>query len=223
MLVNSMLNRKSHSWRAYLKALLITTCVIGFSLGMESGPDAYERSTKFFGIGLLLVFLLCDALTSNGEKWLFNDNPDMTQTQMMFVMTLCQFFYSAVSLCFGNGFSGGLEFLLKYPMACAHVIILSIFSVLGQLFTFHIIKKHGAVMFSTMMTVRQMFSIAFSALLFDHKMSMLPCAFAVAIFFVILGDSASSFISKHQAKNKDGLSKATEDALICPTHNARSI
>lgn len=199
MLVSSLFNGKPHSWKQYSMAIAITACVIGFSLGMESSTDGHEQSTKLFGIGLLVIFLFCDALTSNGEKRLFNNYPDMTQTQMMFVMMLCQFWYSTMSLSFGGGFTAGFEFLSQYPMACTHVLTLSIFSVLGQLFTFHIIKKHGAVMFSTMMTVRQMFSITFSAFLFDHKMSVMSCICAGLIFLLILGDSARSFISKHQA------------------------
>jgi drug/metabolite transporter (DMT)-like permease len=227
MLVSTLFNGRAHPSKEYFKALAITACVIGFSLGMESA-DGPEHSTKLYGICLLILFLVCDALTSNGEKRIFNSFPDMTHTQMMFVMVLCQFVYCTVSLSFGTGFAGGFRFLVQYPVACAHVTILSIFSLLGQLFTFHIIKKHGAVMFSTMMTVRQMFSIAFSAFLFDHKMSVMSCICAGLIFLLILGDSASGFISKHQAqalqtKNKDGLSKATEDALTSPTQKARSI
>merc|ERR1719161_3324354 len=102
MLVSTLFNGKAHSWKEYSKALAVTACVIGFSLGMESA-DGPEHSTKMFAICLLVLFLFCDALTSNGEKRIFNSFPDMTHTQMMFVMVFCQFLYCTVSLSFGAG------------------------------------------------------------------------------------------------------------------------
>lgn len=62
-----------------------------------------------------------------------------------------------------GGFAVSFQFLSTYPEALYHVVTLSITSATGQLFIFYTIKKFGPIIFTIIMTTRQMVSLVFSA------------------------------------------------------------
>merc|ERR1719375_2960423 len=159
-------------------ALMITLCVIGFSLSMERLDKKAGQSTKLFGVLLMVVFLVCDALTSNGEKRIFNSYKEISSLQMMLVMALFALIYSSVSTILDTGIGPMFAFLMQNPSCMTHIAALSTFAVSGQLFTFYIIRIYGPVIFSIMMTVRQIFSMVCSAILFGHQMTLLSCVCA---------------------------------------------
>jgi len=192
MAVGTFVTGTSYGWKDYAKALAITVCVIGFSLSMEHSKSHSENATKLIGVGLMCLFLLCDALTSNGEKRIFNTYEAMSHWQMMFMMAMFAVVYTGISIAFHNPL-GLFAFLMKNPMACGHIFFLSVFAVSGSLFTFYIIKRYGPVIFSIMMTIRQIFSMTFSAILFGHEMGGMACFFAAAIFLILLGDAGHKF------------------------------
>lgn len=63
-----------------------------------------------------------------------------------------------------GGFFESLRFLSVYPEALWHVLTLSITSATGQLFIFYTIKKFGPIIFTIIMTTRQMTSLVVSAI-----------------------------------------------------------
>jgi len=210
MAVGTVVTGTSYGWKDYGKALAITVCVIGFSLSMEHSKSHSENATKLIGVGLMCLFLLCDALTSNGEKRIFNTYEAMSHWQMMFMMALFAVLYTGVSIAFHNPL-GLFAFLMRNPMACGHIFFLSVFAVSGSMFTFHIIKRYGPVIFSIMMTIRQIFSMTFSAILFGHEMSGMSCFFAAAIFLILLGDAGHKFWAKKPKEEKANDDKAKQE------------
>jgi len=200
MAVGTLVTGATYGWKDYLKAIAITACVIGFSLSMEHGSKK-ENATAMIGVGLMCLFLLCDALTSNGEKKVFNEYEAMSHWQMMFMMALFAVIYTGVSIAFHNPM-GLFAFLMKNPVCWMHIFFLSFFAVSGSLFTFYIIKRYGPVIFSIMMTIRQIFSMSFSAILFGHEMSAMACFFAAAIFVILLGDAVHKFWTSPARKEK---------------------
>jgi len=77
------------------------------------------------------------------------------------------------------------EFLLVNPQALKYNIITAITSATGQLFIFYTIKEFGPIVFTIIMTTRQMLSICLSAALFDHYISPKAAAGAVLVFAVL--------------------------------------
>merc|ERR1719213_1379652 len=120
----------------------------------------------------------------------------------MFMMAMFAVVYTGISIAFHNPL-GLFAFLMKNPMACGHIFFLSVFAVSGSLFTFYIIKRYGPVIFSIMMTIRQIFSMTFSAILFGHEMSVMSCFFACCIFLILLGDAVYKFWMSPAKKAKD--------------------
>merc|ERR1712196_149964 len=129
----------------------------------------------------------------------------MSHFQMMFMMALFAMLYTGVSIAFQNPL-GLFSFLIKTPMAWVHIFFLSFFAVCGSLATFYIIKRYGPVIFSIMMTVRQIFSMTFSAILFGHEMSAMSCFFASCIFLILLSDAGYKMWTApaKKAKEKEG-------------------
>merc|ERR1719230_1133620 len=111
---------------------------------------------------------------------------------MMFMMALFTVLYTGVSIAFHNPL-GLFAFLMKNPGCWVHILFLSVFAVSGALFTFYITKRYGPVIFSIMMTIRQIFSMTFSAVLFGHEMSAIACFFAACIFVILLSDAGFKF------------------------------
>merc|ERR1719324_2131023 len=206
MAVGTIVTGQSYGWKDYVKALAITLCVIGFSLSMEQSDSKKQNATAMIGVGLMCLFLLCDALTSNSEKKVFNTYQEMSHFQMMFMMALFAMIYTGASIAFQNPL-GLFAFLLKNPTASVHILFLSTFAVSGSLATFYIIKRYGPVIFSIMMTIRQIFSMTFSAILFGHDMNAMSCFFASAIFVILLGDAVHKFWTTPAKRAKEEKAK----------------
>ena len=70
-----------------------------------------------------------------------------------------------------------------------------------QLFIFYTIKTFGPVVFTIIMTTRQMFSIVLSTILFGHTIKALAMVGATVVFATIFHRI------KRQARNKKGSAK----------------
>ena len=63
---------------------------------------------------------------------------------------------------------------------------IAITSATGQLFIFYTIKKFGPVIFTIMMTTRQMISLVVSCMMFGHSLGQSSIVGAVVVFGVLL-------------------------------------
>lgn len=77
------------------------------------------------------------------------------------------------------------EFLRANPLVFRYNIITAITSASGQLCIFYTIKEFGPIVFTIIMTTRQMISICISALVFGHPISINALLGAAVVFFVI--------------------------------------
>lgn len=78
-----------------------------------------------------------------------------------------------------------LAFILADSTAFLHMTILSITSATGQLFIYYTIKEFGPVVFTIIMTTRQIFSLFVSCLLYSHPLKALAWASAFFVFGVV--------------------------------------
>jgi adenosine 3'-phospho 5'-phosphosulfate transporter B2 len=65
------------------------------------------------------------------------------------------------------------------------MVVLSVTSATGQLFIFYTIKEFGAVVFTIMMTTRQVFSLFISLVLFGHTIGMVGWLSIVSVFGIL--------------------------------------
>lgn len=78
-----------------------------------------------------------------------------------------------------------IEFLKANPNALQYNIMTAITSASGQLCIFYTIKEFGPIVFTIIMTTRQMLSICLSAIIFGHAISPLAAMGAALVFGVI--------------------------------------
>jgi adenosine 3'-phospho 5'-phosphosulfate transporter B2 len=99
------------------------------------------------------------------------------------------------------------EFLAANPIALRYNVITAITSASGQLFIFYTIKEFGPIIFTIIMTTRQMFSICLSAFIFGHHISGKASFGATLVFSVIF----YQIRSKYKARaNKNAQAVAEE-------------
>lgn len=197
MLVNTVINRVWQQWGDYILALIITGCVIGFSLIAEKASDNNPEHNTFFGVFLLCLFLLCDALTSNTEKWVYNKDKEYTNTQMMFAMGIVTLVYSTVVTAVSSGgFPPVFGFLGRHPECVVQIVMLSLTSTFGQWVIYYTVRKHGPVLLAIMMTVRQIISIYVSAVLYTHYIPPVAALCAAAAFAACLWRPFYKYITR---------------------------
>jgi len=80
-------------------------------------------------------------------------------------------FFTSWALIQQGNMMPSIAFMLRHPDFLWHVTILSITSATGQLFIFHTIATYGALVFTIIMTTRQVLSIFLSAMIFGHSFS----------------------------------------------------
>ena len=91
------------------------------------------------------------------------------------LLTLCALFGS------GEVFTV-TEFLMANPQALLYNVITAITSATGQFFIFYTIKEFGPIVFTVIMTTRQMLSMVISSIIFKHPMSFLSYLGTVLVF-----------------------------------------
>merc|ERR1719440_116541 len=187
MVVNTAVNQVVLPGADYALALLITLSVTGFSLIAEQASSSAAHENTMYGIFLLCLFLICDALTSNTEKWVYNKDRTFTPTQMMFSMGCVTLVYSALCTAMEpGGFGAVFSFIHRHPECIPEIIMLSVNSTCGQYVIYYTVRKHGPVLLSIMMTVRQIISVYISAVLYQHYIPLESAAFAAFTFALCL-------------------------------------
>lgn len=186
MLVGRLLHRKSYPWSEYAEAAFITLGVAIFSLNEKTPKAGHEGgSDSILGYLLLALYLTCDSFTSQWQDKVFKKF-HVSQFQMMLGINLCSIVFTGASLLQTGQGGTSWAFMLRHPDAAQHVFLLSLSSATGQLFIFYTIKQFGAIIFTIMMTIRQMLSMVLSCLIFAHPMAW-PSLVGAMICFTTIG------------------------------------
>ena len=186
MIVGILLNKKSYPAVEYLDALLITIGVGMFTLSEKANTAAAlnERSDSIWGLALLAMYLTCDSFTSQWQSRIYKSY-SLTQFQMMLGVNVWSMLFTGVTLARSGEGMTSFAFIMTDSTALAHMTILSITSATGQIFIYYTIKEFGPVVFTIMMTTRQIFSLFLSCILFSHPLHIAGWAGAIAVFFII--------------------------------------
>mmetsp|Transcript_5089 Transcript_5089/g.7028 ORF Transcript_5089/g.7028 Transcript_5089/m.7028 type:complete len:393 (-) Transcript_5089:404-1582(-) len=181
MLVGKFVHGKSYKNIEYLEALVITVGVSMFTLSQSEDNGKGSSNTTSFGIFLLAFYLCCDSFTSQWQSKVF-DKFHVNQFQMMAGVNTWSVCFTSLKLLQTGELFECLDFLGKNPESCLHVFVLSLTSCTGQLFIFYTIKKFGPVVFTIIMTTRQMLSMVLSCLLFNHSLGFISLIGAIVVF-----------------------------------------
>lgn len=179
-----VLNKKVYPLGDYAEATLITIGVTMFSLSERSAPSDALSNDSSYGVFLLALYLCSDSFTSQWQSRVLKSY-GIDQYQMMLGANLWSMVFTGFTLYLSGEFFTSFAFILADSTALLHMVILSITSATGQLFIFYTLKEFGPVVFTIIMTTRQIVSLFFSLLLFGHSISVVGWISILAVFVVV--------------------------------------
>lgn len=159
--------RKKYRFIDWMVAGLVTCGVMLFMLGGDISPEYRSDGSTWFGIALLLAFIVLDGFTSTFQENLFAEDMASKYNQMLHI-NLCSAAISSLVLYGSGGFPEALKFCRAHPVVWVDICILSGSAVVAQWFTFSQVQEFGAVMFAATMNLRQMASVS-GSYLFYHR------------------------------------------------------
>ena len=185
MIMGKILKGTQYPVREYLEAALITFGVAIFSLASKSSNST--TSTEALGLLFMIVYITADCFTSQWQDKVYvtygKNNVD--PYQMMLGVNTSAIIITTLGLVFSGDFPKVFEFFQANPNVFQYNIITAITSASGQLFIYYTIKEFGPIVFTIIMTVRQMISICISAAIFGHTMSAIALVGATVVFAVL--------------------------------------
>eukprot|EP00429_Kryptoperidinium_foliaceum_P065248 CAMPEP_0176054672 /NCGR_PEP_ID=MMETSP0120_2-20121206/27205_1 /TAXON_ID=160619 /ORGANISM="Kryptoperidinium foliaceum, Strain CCMP 1326" /LENGTH=179 /DNA_ID=CAMNT_0017388143 /DNA_START=310 /DNA_END=845 /DNA_ORIENTATION=+ len=171
MLMGKFLKGASYSVGQYAEAFLITIGVAVFSVASKSPTNSSD--TEIVGLVFLLMYISFDSFTSQWQDKIYQQygKPNVDPYQMMLGVNTSAICITTLGLLVTGDFPVVADFLKANPMVLRYNVITAITSASGQLCIFYTIKEFGPIVFTIIMTTRQMLSVCLSAIIFDHQLS----------------------------------------------------
>jgi solute carrier family 35 (adenosine 3'-phospho 5'-phosphosulfate transporter), member B2 len=186
MVMGKFLKGTNYSADQYMEAFLITSGVAIFSIFSKSSGKQ-DTATELSGLFFLIMYVTFDSFTSQWQDKVYSQYGRMNVDayQMMLGVNVSAIIITTAGLILSGDLPVVIEFLKANPDAFHYNIITAITSASGQLFIFYTIKEFGPIVFTIIMTTRQLFSICLSSIYFGHVIS-LPAAFGAVLVFGVL-------------------------------------
>mmetsp|Transcript_56570 Transcript_56570/g.111757 ORF Transcript_56570/g.111757 Transcript_56570/m.111757 type:complete len:373 (-) Transcript_56570:438-1556(-) len=185
MLMGKVLNKAKYSFTDYAEAVAITLGVCVFGLSKDKSPNAAgEQQTEMFGLMCLTLYICSDAFTSQWQDRI-NKHYETSTYQMMFGVNCSAIIITVGALVLQNELPAVMEYLSANPQAVWNQVITAVTSATGQMFIFYTIKSFGPVVFTIIMTTRQMISMVLSTVLFGHHITFGSYCGAAMVFSAI--------------------------------------
>jgi len=148
----------------------------------------------------LLGYITFDSFTSQWQDKVYNKygKANIDPYQMMLGVNSSAICFTIAGLVVSGDVPVVYEFLSKNPDAFMYNIVTAITSASGQLCIFFTIKEFGPIVFTIIMTTRQMLSICISALIFGHTIGPTSRVGAALVFGVLF----FQVYRKYQARKK---------------------
>mmetsp|Transcript_3506 Transcript_3506/g.3933 ORF Transcript_3506/g.3933 Transcript_3506/m.3933 type:complete len:442 (+) Transcript_3506:117-1442(+) len=198
MIMGKFLKGASYPFGQYVEAFLITLGVAIFSLSSKTSTS--NSSTETIGLIFMLMYIFCDSFTSQWQDKIYQQygRNNVDQYQMMFSVNTWAITITTAGLIITGDFPIVIEFLTANPIALRYNIITAITSATGQLFIFYTIKEFGPIVFTIIMTTRQLFSITISCITFGHVISWKSLLGAILVFSVIFYQIRRKYLARVQ-------------------------
>lgn len=191
MIWQTLISRKTYTLAEYLEASIVAIGCAVFLLtgeisssGVPGLPSNQMHFVYFMGGGILMMYLAVDGFTSTWQDRLFTGYQMGVANQVLYT-TMCSILLSLTGLILTNKLTPALDFVNKYPEAWWWILGISLASAVVQFLVTHTIKEYGALIFATVMTTRQWFSILLSCLIFAHPLSIGQWIGTILVFGVL--------------------------------------
>lgn len=196
MVMGRFLKGTTYPLGQYLEAFLITIGVAIFSLSTKT--SSRTNGTEIIGLIFMIMYICCDSFTSQWQSKIYDQygRANVDQYQMMLSVNTWAITITTIGLIVTGDFPVVVEFLYANPVAFHYNIITAITSATGQLFIFYTIKEFGPIVFTVIMTTRQLFSITISCIIFGHTISVTSFFGASLVFSVIFYQIRRKYLAR---------------------------
>uniref|UniRef100_A0A7S0C1Q9 Sugar phosphate transporter domain-containing protein n=2 Tax=Proboscia inermis TaxID=420281 RepID=A0A7S0C1Q9_9STRA len=196
MIMGKVLSGTKYPLMQYFEAFLITVGVAVFSLASKASDKESTTDTK--GFLLLLLYITFDSFTSQWQNKVYSKygKQNIDPYQMMLGVNCSAIVITSLTLIYSGELPKVYEFFQTNPAVLQYNIITAITSASGQLCIYYTIKEFGPIVFTIIMTTRQMLSITISSILFGHTMSPASLFGAAIVFGVIFFQIRKKYIAK---------------------------
>jgi adenosine 3'-phospho 5'-phosphosulfate transporter B2 len=186
MLMGMVIKGTSHSMVEYIEALVITSGVAIFSMNYGNDAQAQKHTeTEVTGFLLLCLYVLSDSFTSQWQSRIYRDHGKIDHYHMMFGVNLSSVILTTAAMIMSGDIPRVAEFFIYNPMAFWYNVLTAITSTTGQIAIFYTIKRFGPIVFTVIMTTRQMLSIVLSTVIFGHQISANSALGAALVFAAV--------------------------------------
>ena len=209
MIMGKFLKGTIYTRSQYLEALFITIGVAIFSVFAQESKR--EIGTEIQGLAYMLCYIIFDCFTSQWQDKIYvtYGRQNVDPFQMMLGVNCSAIVITTAGLLLSGDFPKVWEFFLVNPDVLVYNIITAITSASGQLCIFYTIKEFGPIVFTIIMTVRQMISICISAYKFGHHIQAKALCGAIIVFGVLFYQIRRKFLAK-QKKDMDAKNAIVE-------------
>lgn len=184
MITGRVIMKKQYKTSEYISVVMICLGIFLFSDVTNVKSAQKLIGTTFPGLVCLFGYLISDSFTSTWQDNLIKTF-SMSSMAMMFMTNFYSCLYTFSSLVYQSEFFETIEFIRTHAEIMDHILLLSMASAIGQIFIFITIQKFGALVFTLIMTTRQLLAIMFSAIIFEHSLS-LQSIFGICLIFSTL-------------------------------------
>jgi len=183
MFMGYVIKGQQYSLIEYAEAVCITLGVAVFSLAKAEKQS--DHQTQLIGFLLLTAYVLSDSFTSQWQSRVYRDYGKIDHYHMMYGVNVSSIIITTVALLLSGEIPLVIDFFYYNPMSLWYNVLTAVTSTTGQIAIFFTIKKFGPIVFTVIMTTRQMLSIVISTILFGHSLSYQSYLGAILVFAAI--------------------------------------
>jgi len=218
MIMGKVLKGTKYPLGQYIEAFFITLGVAVFSLSTKSSDKSTQ--TEMIGLIFLVLYISFDSFTSQWQDKVYQKygRANVDPYQMMLGVNTSAICITTAGLILSGDFPVVIEFLQRNPVVLQYNIITAITSASGQLCIYYTIKEFGPIVFTIIMTTRQMISICLSAIIFGHTMNAVSLLGATIVFGVLF----YQIQQKYKSKKGGGNGNASRQAKSNPVNNGKN-
>mmetsp|Transcript_22756 Transcript_22756/g.42741 ORF Transcript_22756/g.42741 Transcript_22756/m.42741 type:complete len:371 (-) Transcript_22756:190-1302(-) len=211
VMIAVFLYKKSFTTREYLNILVLVASIVLFSYGDAAGKGKTGNATfDVFGILLITIGVIADALTSNFEGEHLFKVRKASHSEVMMAASLFGSAYMLAIMVASGKFWDSYNYTLENPDLAVKVIVSCSAGYFSITFILKIIKKVGAVTAEIVKSVRRVVSIVLSFLIYSKP--FLSWHLIGSIFFLLfIYQTFLAKVAKTKAKEAAKRAKAGID------------
>mmetsp|Transcript_6211 Transcript_6211/g.9676 ORF Transcript_6211/g.9676 Transcript_6211/m.9676 type:complete len:393 (-) Transcript_6211:202-1380(-) len=213
VLIAVMFYKKKFSVAEYVNILVLVASIVLFSYGDAVGKGKTDNASfDIFGIALITVGVIADALTSNFEGEHLFKTRKASHSEVMMAASLFGSLYMLVLMFMTGKAMDSYQYLIENPDLAVKVVVSCSAGYFSITFILKIIQRVGAVTAEIVKSVRRVVSIVLSFIIYSKP--FLSWHLIGSLFFVLfIYNTFQAKVAKQKAKDAAKAAKQIQEAV----------